>query len=89
MTPGRRVLAASRGIDRYTPGFIGDVVNDRQRLYYVGLGVALAVYALIRYLVRTPFGIALEGIRDEPDRAWPRSATTSRSTAPWPSASAR
>jgi len=56
------------GIDRYTPGFIGDVVNDRQRLYYVGLGVALAVYALIRYLVRTPFGIALEGIRDEPVR---------------------
>ena len=56
------------GIDRYTPGFVGDVVNDRQRLYYVSLGVAIVVYALIRYLVRTPFGIALEGIRDEPVR---------------------
>jgi len=56
------------GIDRYTPGFVGDVVNDRQRLYYVALAVALAVYALIRYLVRTPFGVALEGIRDEPVR---------------------
>ena len=56
------------GIDRYTPGFVGDVVNDRQRLYYVSLGVAIVVYALIRYLVRTPFGIALEGIRDEPAR---------------------
>ena len=56
------------GIDRYTPGFVGDVVNDRQRLYYVSLGVAIVVYALIRYLVRTPFGIALEGIRDEPLR---------------------
>ena len=56
------------GIDRYTPGFMGDVVNDRQRLYYVSLLVAVVVYVLIRYLVRTPFGIALEGIRDEPTR---------------------
>jgi branched-chain amino acid transport system permease protein len=56
------------GIDRYTPGFMGDVVNDRQRLYYISLAVALVVYALIRYLTRTPFGIALEGIRDEPTR---------------------
>ena len=56
------------GIDRYAPGFMGDVVNDRQRLYYVSLVVAIVVYVLIRYLVRTPFGIALEGIRDEPVR---------------------
>jgi branched-chain amino acid transport system permease protein len=56
------------GIDRYAPGFMGDVVNDRQRLYYVSLLVAIVVYVLIRYLVRTPFGIALEGIRDEPTR---------------------
>jgi branched-chain amino acid transport system permease protein len=56
------------GIDGYTPGFMGDVVNDRQRLYYVSLLVAIVVYVLIRYLVRTPFGIALEGIRDEPTR---------------------
>ncbi len=56
------------GIDEYTPGFVGDVVNDRQRLYYVALGVAIATYVLIRYLVRTPFGISLQGIRDEPLR---------------------
>ena len=56
------------GIDEYTPGFVGDVVNDRQRLYYVALGVAIASYLLIRYLVRTPFGISLQGIRDEPLR---------------------
>jgi branched-chain amino acid transport system permease protein len=56
------------GIDEYTPGFVGDVVNDRQRLYYVALGAAVAVYVLIRYLVRTPFGISLQGIRDEPTR---------------------
>ena len=56
------------GVDKYTPGFIGDVVNDRQRLYYVALGVAIVAYGMIRYLVRTPFGIALQGIRDEPAR---------------------
>ena len=56
------------GIDEYTPGFVGDVVNDRQRLYYVALGVAIATYVVIRYLVRTPFGISLQGIRDEPVR---------------------
>jgi branched-chain amino acid transport system permease protein len=56
------------GIDEYTPGFIGDVVNDRQRLYYVALGGAIVAYLLIRYLVRTPFGMSLQGIRDEPTR---------------------
>ena len=55
------------GVDRYTPGFIGDIVNDRQRLYYIALITAVVVYVLIRYLVRTPFGISLQGIRDEPD----------------------
>jgi branched-chain amino acid transport system permease protein len=56
------------GVDRYTPGFIGDVVNDRQRLYYIALISTVFVYLLIRYLIRTPFGISLQGIRDEPVR---------------------
>lgn len=56
------------GVDRYTPGFIGDVVNDRQRLYYIALITAVFVYLLIRYLIRTPFGISMQGIRDEPVR---------------------
>ncbi len=56
------------GVDRYTPGFIGDVVNDRRRLYYIALIVAVFAYLLIRYLIRTPFGISLQGIRDEPTR---------------------
>ena len=30
--------------------------------------VAVFVYVLIRYLVRTPFGISLQGVRDEPVR---------------------
>jgi branched-chain amino acid transport system permease protein len=56
------------GVDRYTPGFIGDIATDRRRLYYIALICAVAVYVLIRYLMRTPFGISLQGIRDEPDR---------------------
>ena len=56
------------GIDRYTPGFIGDVINDRNRLYYIALICAIGAYAVIRLLVRTPFGLSLQGTRDEPVR---------------------
>ena len=56
------------GVDRYTPGFIGDIANDRQRLYYITLITAVFVYVLVRYLIRTPFGISMQGIRDEPVR---------------------
>jgi branched-chain amino acid transport system permease protein len=55
-------------INRYTPSFVGNMVNDRYRLYYITLGVAIVVYLLIRFLVRTPFGLALQGVRDEPVR---------------------
>ncbi len=56
------------GINGYTPGFIGDILNDRERLYYIALIVAIFVYVLIRFIVRTPFGYAMQGIRDEPVR---------------------
>jgi branched-chain amino acid transport system permease protein len=56
------------GVDRYTPGFIGDIANDRQRLYYIALITSVFVYLLVRYIVRTPFGISFQGIRDEPVR---------------------
>jgi branched-chain amino acid transport system permease protein len=56
------------GIDRYPPGFVGDVLSHPDKLYYIALGTALGVYALIRYMVRTPFGITLQGIRDDPVR---------------------
>jgi branched-chain amino acid transport system permease protein len=55
-------------INLFTPGWIGNVLDHPNRLYYLSLGVALFVYVLIRYLIRTPFGIALQGIRDEPIR---------------------
>jgi branched-chain amino acid transport system permease protein len=56
------------GIDRYTPGFVGDIVGHEDRLYYIAAGTALFAYLLIRYIVRTPFGIALQGVRDDPVR---------------------
>jgi branched-chain amino acid transport system permease protein len=56
------------GISGYTPGWIGDIQAHPNRLYYVALGTAVVVYVLIRYVVRTPFGIAFQGVRDEPVR---------------------
>jgi branched-chain amino acid transport system permease protein len=51
-----------------TPSLIGSADAHPDRLYYVTLGVALAIYALLRYLVRTPFGLTLQGVRDDPVR---------------------
>jgi branched-chain amino acid transport system permease protein len=56
------------GINRYTPGWIGDILAHPNRLYYIALGTAIVVYTLIRIVVRTPFGISLQGVRDEPVR---------------------
>jgi len=56
------------GINRYTPGFVGDIVGRPNKLYYIALGTALVVYVVIRYLVRTPFGLSLQGLRDDPLR---------------------
>ena len=36
--------------------------------YHLALACALAAYYFIRYLIRTPFGIALQGVRDNPRR---------------------
>jgi branched-chain amino acid transport system permease protein len=56
------------GIQLHTPGVIGNPNLHPDRLYYVALVTAILVYALIRYIVRTPFGLALQGIRDDPLR---------------------
>jgi branched-chain amino acid transport system permease protein len=50
------------------PGLVGNPAEDPKRLFYIALVVALAVYVLIRLIVRTPFGVALQGIRDDPVR---------------------
>lgn len=56
------------GINQYTPGVIGDLVGHPDKLYYLALGTALVVYVVMRYLTRTPFGLTLQGQRDDPVR---------------------
>jgi branched-chain amino acid transport system permease protein len=51
-----------------TPGVLGAADAHPNRLYYVALVLAVLVYALLRYLVRTPFGLAMQGLRDDPVR---------------------
>jgi branched-chain amino acid transport system permease protein len=50
------------------PSWIGNVDAHRNRLYYAALVLSVLVYVLIRYIVRTPFGLTLQGVRDEPVR---------------------
>jgi branched-chain amino acid transport system permease protein len=50
------------------PALVGGPSADPARLYYIALVVAIVVYVVIRYVVRTPFGIALQGTRDDPVR---------------------
>lgn len=57
------------GINNYTPSWLGDILAHPNRLYYVALGTTIFTYVAIRYLVRTPFGLSLQGVRDEPIRA--------------------
>jgi branched-chain amino acid transport system permease protein len=54
--------------DVTVPSALGDTFGHRERLYYAALIAAAAVYVLIRYIVRTPFGLALQGVRDDPVR---------------------
>jgi len=48
-----------------TPRLVGSPDQHPNRLYYVSLVAALAIYVLLRYLVRTPFGLTLQGVRDD------------------------
>jgi branched-chain amino acid transport system permease protein len=50
------------------PEFLGIDFKEPLPFYFVALGCALAGYFLVRHLVRAPFGIALQGIRDNPRR---------------------
>jgi branched-chain amino acid transport system permease protein len=54
------------GID--TPDLLGSADGHPNRLYYVALVASIVVYAVLRYLVRTPFGLTLQGLRDDPVR---------------------
>jgi branched-chain amino acid transport system permease protein len=50
------------------PGLLGNTISDPAPLYYVSLVVAVVSFLGIRYLGRTPFGLSLQGVRDDPIR---------------------
>jgi branched-chain amino acid transport system permease protein len=53
------------GIGRYAPSILA---GNGTRLYYTTFITAVLVYALIRFVLITPFGYALQGVRDDPVR---------------------
>jgi branched-chain amino acid transport system permease protein len=53
-------------VDR--PDIASNPVGDPANLFYIALGTSAVVYLLVRYLGRTPFGLALQGVRDDPAR---------------------
>ena len=62
-------LSGYGGIRSVTsPDIIGNPILNPVPLYYVTLVASILLYLGIRYLARTPFGIALQGIRDDPAR---------------------
>jgi branched-chain amino acid transport system permease protein len=51
------------------PSLVGDdPVTHPERLYYAALLVSAVVYVSLRLVAKTPFGLALQGIRDDPVR---------------------
>ncbi len=52
----------------FPPTLAGIYWRDPTPFYYLALACALAGYLFVVHLLRTPFGIALQGIRDNPRR---------------------
>jgi branched-chain amino acid transport system permease protein len=50
------------------PSLVGEPGQDPTRLYYTTLVVAILAFVGLRYASGTAFGLALQGLRDEPDR---------------------
>lgn len=50
------------------PEMFGLPFRNTYVFYYSALGTAALLYAFVLYLVRSPFGLVLQGIRDNPRR---------------------
>jgi branched-chain amino acid transport system permease protein len=50
------------------PAVLGDPVLNPTRMYYLLLVVSVLLYFALRYVSRTAFGLALQGVRDDPTR---------------------
>jgi branched-chain amino acid transport system permease protein len=63
------VFNGFQGLQRvYPPTVLGVNWRDPLPFYYLVLFWSLAGYFVVKYLARAPFGIALQGIRDNPRR---------------------
>jgi branched-chain amino acid transport system permease protein len=51
-----------------SPRVLGVELRDPMPFYYLALFWALTGYFAVKYLLRAPFGVALQGIRDNPRR---------------------
>jgi branched-chain amino acid transport system permease protein len=49
------------------PDFINPQTHP-ERLYLFAAAIALVLYLMLRYVARTPFGLAMQGVRDDPVR---------------------
>ena len=50
------------------PGLVGNPGLDGTRLYYTTLVASVLIFLALRYVSRAPFGLSLQGLRDEPAR---------------------
>jgi branched-chain amino acid transport system permease protein len=63
------VFNGFQGFQRvYPPTVLGIDWRSPVPFYFLCLFFALAAYLAVKYVIRTPFGIALQGIRDNPRR---------------------
>jgi branched-chain amino acid transport system permease protein len=63
------VFNGFQGFQRvHAPTVLGINLRDALPFYYLALFWSLAGYFFVKYLLRAPFGIALQGIRDNPRR---------------------
>lgn len=62
------VTNARRGLSPIPRPNIGIDLGNYVNFYYVALAVAVLCYLLCRYIGATSFGLALQGVRESPDR---------------------
>jgi branched-chain amino acid transport system permease protein len=58
-----------QGFSKISAPTVGEVdFTDPVAFYFLSVGCALVAYWCVKYLIRAPFGMALQGIRDNPRR---------------------
>ena len=62
-------FGAHEGINQvYPPAPLGDPIHHPTRMYYFLLICSVLVFLALRWVSRTAFGLALQGVRDDPVR---------------------